>query len=133
MSAPGRGFLLLSVQCTAYSTILRYIRLAFCTVALRHISLGFLSLHPLFDLRLPTYTLHFLTPCSGKRRRWAPLAHWRNERLQYDAFGAVKAEKLGPLTPVVEGLGKVCCWLLQLEAVYHVIPLLVDQQVSQYQ
>jgi len=44
---------------------------------------------------------------SGKRRRWAPLNHWKNERLQYDEFGAVKAEKLGPVTPVVDKLGKV--------------------------
>ena len=41
------------------------------------------------------------------RRRWQALPHWKNERLQYDVFGAVKAEKLGPLTPTVEALGTV--------------------------
>lgn len=48
----------------------------------------------------------------SNRRRWAPLQHWKNERIRYrenELLGvqeAVVAEKLGPLTPDVEAVGK---------------------------
>jgi mannose-6-phosphate isomerase-like protein (cupin superfamily) len=46
------------------------------------------------------------------RRRWAPLDHWKGERVKYretedgEAIEAVAAERLGVLSPKVEGLYK---------------------------
>jgi hypothetical protein len=43
--------------------------------------------------------------CRGRRRRWAPLAHWKGERILYQqdertgAPSAVIAERLGVMTP----------------------------------